>query len=63
MGTLSKAIAPGLRMGFVAAPKQLLSTLLAIRGQVDRQGDLGLENAVAELLEDGEVLRHSLLKG
>jgi GntR family transcriptional regulator/MocR family aminotransferase len=60
VGTLSKAIAPGLRMGFVAAPKQLLSTLLAIRGQVDRQGDLGLENAVAELLEDGEVLRHSL---
>jgi GntR family transcriptional regulator/MocR family aminotransferase len=60
VGTLSKAIAPGLRMGFVAAPKELLSTLLAIRGQVDRQGDLGLENAVAELLEDGEVLRHSL---
>ena len=60
VGTLSKAIAPGLRMGFVAAPKQLLSTLLAIRGQVDRQGDPGLENAVAELLEDGEVLRHSL---
>jgi GntR family transcriptional regulator/MocR family aminotransferase len=60
VGTLSKAIAPGLRMGFVAAPRQLLSTLLAIRGQVDRQGDLGLENAVAELLEDGEVLRHAL---
>lgn len=60
VGTLSKAIAPGLRMGFVAAPKELLTTLLAIRGQVDRQGDLGLENAVAELLEDGEVLRHSL---
>lgn len=60
VGTLSKAIAPGLRMGFVAAPRPLLSTLLAIRGQVDRQGDQGLENAVAELLEDGEVLRHAL---
>ncbi|MFT3712427.1 MAG: PLP-dependent aminotransferase family protein [Archangium sp.] len=60
VGTLSKAVAPGLRMGFVAAPKTLLDTLLAIRGQVDRQGDLGLENAVAELMEDGEVLRHAL---
>lgn len=37
VGTLSKAIAPGLRMGFVAAPRPLLSTLLAIRGQVDRR--------------------------
>ncbi|MBL8916874.1 MAG: PLP-dependent aminotransferase family protein [Archangium sp.] len=60
VGTLSKAVAPGLRMGFVSAPRQLLSTLLAIRGQVDRQGDLGLENAVAELMEDGEVQRHAL---
>lgn len=60
VGTLSKAVAPGLRMGFVAAPKQLLSTLLAIRGQVDRVGDLGLESAVAELMEDGEVQRHAL---
>lgn len=60
VGTLSKAVAPGLRMGFVAAPRPLIETLLAIRGQVDRQGDLGLENAVAELMEDGEVLRHAL---
>lgn len=60
VGTLSKAIAPGLRMGFVAAPRPLLDTLVAVRGQVDRQGDLGLENAVAELLDDGEVQRHAL---
>ncbi|MFO0594964.1 MAG: PLP-dependent aminotransferase family protein [Myxococcaceae bacterium] len=60
VGTLSKAVAPGLRMGFVAAPKALLETLLAVRGQVDRVGDLGLENAVAELMEDGEVQRHAL---
>lgn len=60
VGTLSKAIAPGLRMGFVAAPRPLLETLVAVRGQVDRQGDLGLENAVAELLDDGEVQRHAL---
>ena len=60
VGTLSKALAPGLRIGFVVAPRPLLSTLMAVRGQVDRQGDLGLEHALAELLDDGDVLRHSL---
>lgn len=60
VGTLSKALAPGLRTGFVVAPKALRDTLLSVRGQVDRTGDAGLERALAQMLEDGEVQRHSL---
>jgi GntR family transcriptional regulator/MocR family aminotransferase len=58
VGTLSKIVAPGLRLGFAAAPPPVLERMLAHRVHLDRQGDLVLEAAVAELLEEGEIQRH-----
>jgi GntR family transcriptional regulator/MocR family aminotransferase len=58
VGTLAKSLAPGLRLAFVVAPRPLIERMTGERALIDRQGDLILEAAVAELLDDGDVQRH-----
>jgi len=58
VGTMSKIVAPALRLGFMAAPRDLIAKVRQLRKIIDAQGDNMMEQAVLELINDGQIKRH-----
>ncbi|WP_158799596.1 PLP-dependent aminotransferase family protein [Pedobacter sp. L105] len=58
IGSFCKSLAPGFRSGYLIAPENLIREMAKFRRLVDRQGDMLMEQALAELLEEKEIQRH-----
>lgn len=58
IGSFCKTIAPGIRVGFMIAPRNLIIQATRLRRLIDRQGEQLLEEAVANLLKNGDIGRH-----
>lgn len=58
MGSISRLIAPGLRISYLVAPEALAAYLAKIQQRLDEHGDAVLEWAVGDLIRDGELTRH-----
>ncbi len=59
IGSMSKLLLPGLRIGYVAAAPDVIRMMANETVIVDRQGNAPTELAVAELIESGELHRHA----
>ena len=58
LGTFSKTLFPGLRIGFVVVPAALLDRVVAARAVSDRFPSSLLGGALAELMEAGDFAAH-----
>lgn len=57
-GSFTKTISPAFRVGYLVGPADVIAYLSKLRRFVDRQGDVVLEGAIADLLEEGLIQRH-----
>ena len=58
IGSVTKTVAPALRIGFMIGPASFINAAASLRELIDKQGDTVLEEAFAALFDNGEMERY-----
>ncbi|WP_343624147.1 PLP-dependent aminotransferase family protein [Flavobacterium lindanitolerans] len=57
IGSFSKILGPSIRIGFMIAPKNFIEQCTMLREEIDFGGDGYMQNALAELIKNGDLSR------
>lgn len=58
LGSFTKLLAPGIRLGFIVAPEDFINAAVELRKLWDFQGDNIMEASMVEFFRDGTMSRH-----
>jgi len=58
LGTFSKVLFPGLRLGYLVVPKNLIETFLSVKTVADRQSAVLEQAVLARFIDEGHFARH-----